>query len=281
MGRMTAAEQTSLYDDVMAARDFVRGRADLVPEISLTLGSGLGGLAGEIGNAVVIAYRDIPHFPMSTAPGHAGRLLLGELAGRRVVAFQGRAHLYEGHSPASVVFPVRLAHALGARTFVITSAAGGLRAEWAPGDLMLHRDFLNFSGVNALSGPNEERWGERFPGMFGAYDPELRELVKKVARSQDQELRDGVYVGISGPSYATRAELAAYRMLGADAIGMSTVHEVTAARHLGARVIGLSTVTDLAIPERDEHAGEQDVIRVAGESAGRLSSLLRGVLAEL
>ncbi len=280
MGRMTE-RQSNLYDDVMEARDFVRGRTDLAPDISLTLGSGLGGLADEIENAAVFEYRDIPHFPASTAPGHAGRLLLGELAGRRVIAFQGRAHLYEGHPPAGVVFPVRLAHALGARTFVITSAAGGLRAEWAAGDLMLHRDFLNFSGVNILSGPNEDRWGERFPVLFGAYDAGLRDLVKRVARAQDQELRDGVYVGISGPSYATRAELAAYRLLGADAIGMSTVHEVTAARHLGARVVGLSTITDLAIPERDEHAGEQDVIRVAGESAGKLSGLLRGVLAEL
>ena len=275
-----------MYDDVMAARDFIREHAGpehvgLAPDVSLTLGSGLGGLADEIENAAVFAYRDIPHFPPAGAPGHAGRLLLGELAGQRVIAFQGRAHLYEGHAPAGVVFAVRLAHALGARTFVITSAAGGLRAEWSAGDLMLHRDFLNFSGVNALVGPNEERWGERFPPLFDAYDPELRDVVKRVARAQNLELRGGVYVGISGPSYATRAELAAYRLLGADAIGMSTVHEVTAARHLGARVIGLSTITDLAIPEHHEHAGEQDVLRVAGQSAGVLAGLLRGVLAEL
>lgn len=269
------------YDDVMMARDFVQERANFTPELSLTLGSGLGGLADELENAIKIPYADIPNFPVSTAPGHAGALVLGELGGKRVVAFQGRVHFYEGYTPAQVVFPVRVAHALGARTFLITSAAGGLRAEWSAGDLMLHRDFINFTGTNPLIGPNDTRFGERFPGMFDAYDRELRDLVKKLARGRDLDLRDGVYVGISGPTYASRAELAAYRAWGADAIGMSTVPEVIAARHLGARVIGLSTITDLAIPEHHAHAGEQDVIRVAQGSAQTLAGLVRDVVAAL
>ncbi|WP_041230608.1 purine-nucleoside phosphorylase [Deinococcus peraridilitoris] len=269
------------FDDVMAARDFVRERANLIPEVSLTLGSGLGGLADELTNAIKIPYAEIPHFPVSTAPGHAGALVLGELGHRPVVAFQGRVHYYEGYTPGQVVFPVRVAHALGARVFVITSAAGGLRAEWKAGDLMLHRDFINFTGTNPLIGPNEPRFGERFPGMFDAYDPQLRERVKQLARARDQELRDGVYIGISGPTYASRAELVAYRAWGADAIGMSTVPEVIAARHLGARVIGISTITDLAIPEHHEHAGEQEVIRVAQASAQRLAGLVRDIVATL
>jgi len=269
------------YDQVMQARNAILAIAPFQPEVSLTLGSGLGGLADELTNAVRIPYADIPDFPVSTAPGHAGALLIGELAGKRVVAFQGRVHYYEGYSAQQVVFPVRVAHALGARTFVITSAAGGLRAEWSAGDLMLHQDFINMTGTSPLIGPNDTRFGVRFPGMFEAYDPELRDLVKRVARARNEDLRDGVYVGISGPAYATRAELRAYRMLGADAIGMSTVPEVLAARHLGARVIGLSTITDLAIPERDHHADEQEVIRVAQRSAQRLAGLVRDVIQAL
>ena len=269
------------YDDVTAARDFIRERANFAPDLSLTLGSGLGNLAEELTNAIKIPYAEIPNFPVSTAPGHAGALVLGELAGKSVVAFQGRVHYYEGYTPAQVVFPVRVAHALGAQTFIITSAAGGLRAEWRAGDLMLHRDFINFTGTNPLIGPNDTRFGERFPGMFDAYDPELRDIVKRVARSRHEDLRDGVYIGISGPTYATRAELSAYRAWGADAIGMSTVPEVIAARHLGARVIGLSTITDLAIPEHHEHAGEQEVIRVAQQSAVRLAALVRDVIAAI
>ncbi|WP_027482129.1 purine-nucleoside phosphorylase [Deinococcus pimensis] len=270
------------YDDVQAARDFIRARAaDFQPEVSLTLGSGLGGLADELENAVRIPYAEIPNFPVSTAPGHAGTLVLGELGGRRVVAFQGRVHYYEGYTMQQVVFPVRVAHALGARTFVITSACGGLRSDWTAGDIMLHRDYINFAGDNPLIGPNDTRFGERFPVMYDAYDPELRGLTQRLARSHDIGLRDGVYVAISGPTYASRAELMMFRALGADAIGMSTVPEVIAARHLGARVLGLSTVTDLAIPERNEHADEQEVIRVAQGSAARLAGLVRDVVGAL
>ncbi|MBB6096637.1 purine-nucleoside phosphorylase [Deinobacterium chartae] len=277
----TSASQTHGYDTVQRAASYLRERLPVQPRFSLTLGSGLGGLADEIEGAVRIPYAEIPDFPVSTAPGHAGELVAGTLAGQPVMAYKGRVHFYEGYRMEQVIFPVRVAYALGARDFLITSACGGLRDDWSAGDLMLHRDYINMTGTNPLIGPNDTRLGERFPGMYDAYDPEYAEVVRSVARAQDLNLREGVYVSISGPSYASRAELRAFRLLGADAIGMSTVPEVIAARHLGARVIGLSTVTDLAIPEREHHADEQEVIQVAQASSQRFRALIKGVLERL
>jgi purine-nucleoside phosphorylase len=249
-------------------------------EIALILGSGLGPLADTVEDAVAIPYTDIPGMPVASAPGHAGRLLLGTLAGRRVAVMQGRLHAYEGLSAATCAYPVRLLHALGAERLLVTNACGGLNPHWQAGDLMLQLDFINHTFDHALRGP-ADGVGPRFPVTFDAYDPAYLELARHHARALDQRLREGVYLAIAGPAYATRAELRAFRTWGADAIGMSTVHEVTVARSLGMRVLGLSVVTDMAIPDGHEHATGEAVLAMAQEAGERFRSLVRAVLPDL
>ncbi|MGC8903613.1 purine-nucleoside phosphorylase [Thermus sp.] len=270
-----------VYEKIQEAVAAIRSRTDFLPEVAVVLGSGLGPLAEEVERVAEIPYGEIPHFPLSTAPGHAGRLVLGHLEGKRVLVYQGRVHYYEGYSAEEVVFPVRVGFFLGARTFLLTSAAGGLNPRFRAGGIMLHLDYINFAGANPLRGPNDERLGPRFPVMFGAYDPGLIELARKVARRQDLHLFEGVYAWFLGPSFASRAELRMLRELGADAIGMSTVPEVIALRHLGAWVLGLSTITDMAVPEREHHATEEEVLRVAAETGPVFRRFVRGILAEL
>jgi len=260
----------------------IRERTDFAPEVAIILGSGLGPLAEEIDKVAEIPYGEIPGFPVSTAPGHEGRLIFGRLAGRPVLAYKGRVHYYEGYPMSEVIFPVRVGFFLGAERFVVTSAAGGLNPNFSAGDFMLHLDFINAMGTNPLIGPNDERLGPRFPVTFDAYDPEYLEVARKVARQQDVRLREGVYLAISGPSYASRSELRVYRYgMYADAIGMSTVPEVIALRHLGARVLGLSTITDMALADSSHHANEQDVIRMAEERSPIFRKLVAGIVAEL
>lgn len=259
----------------------IRRTTPVVPEVALILGSGLGPLADEIDADASIEFGDIPGFAASTAPGHAGRLVLGRLGDRPVVAMQGRTHYYEGVPAAQCAFPVRVMHALGASSLLVSNACGGLEPSWDAGDLMLQRDFLNATGDNPLRGPNDDQLGPRFPIMFDAYDREYLQLAHEVARSQDIRLREGVYLAISGPAYATRAELRAYRSWGADAIGMSTVFEVMVARHEGMRVLGISTVTDMAIPDADEHATGEDVLRTAARVGDTFRRLVRGIVPRL
>ena len=260
----------------------IRERTEFAPEVAIILGSGLGPLAEEIDKVAEIPYGEIPGFPVSTAPGHEGRLIFGHLAGRPVLAYKGRVHYYEGYPMSEVIFPVRVGFFLGAERFVVTSAAGGLNPNFSAGDFMLHLDFINAMGTNPLIGPNDERLGPRFPVTFDAYDPEYLEVARKVARQQDVRLREGVYLAISGPSYASRSELRVYRYgMYADAIGMSTVPEVIALRHLGARVLGLSTITDMALADSSHHANEQDVIRMAEERSPIFRKLVAGIVAKL
>src|SRR5690606_40542358 len=216
----------------------VRRATAFEPELALVLGSGLGPLADEIEVEAALSYADVPGMPPSSAPGHAGRLVLGRLAGRRVVAMQGRLHLYEGYPAADVVFPIELMHELGARSLVVTNACGGLDPNFKAGELMLQVDFINMTGQNPLVGPLPDPSLERFTVMFDCYDPAYLEAARSAALRHGIRLREGVYLAITGPSYATRAELRAYRALGADAIGMSTVFEVLRARQLGMRVLG-------------------------------------------
>ena len=266
---------------VDAAARVVRGKTRLEPELALILGSGLGPLAGEIDADAVIPYSELPGFAPSTAPGHAGKLVLGTLAGRRVVAMQGRLHFYEGITAAQAAFPVRLMHALGAGTLLVSNACGGLNPNWRAGELMLQLDFINFTFANPLLGPNDPNLGPRFPVTFDAYDPDLLELARKTARAQDIGLREGVYLAVSGPSYATRAELRMFRAWGADAIGMSTVHEVLVARHEGMRVLGLSVVTDMALPDAHAHADETEVLETAAASGPTFRQLVKALLPQL
>lgn len=250
------------------------------PEVALVLGSGLGPLADAIQDAVAVPYADVPGMPGSTAPGHAGRFVLGHLEGRRVVAMQGRLHTYEGYSAATCAFPVRVMHALGATRLVVSNACGGLDPHWQAGDLMLQLDFVNHTFDHALTGPSDGI-GPRFPVTFDAYDPAYLEVARRAARRLDLTLREGVYLAIAGPAYATRAELRMFRAWGADAIGMSTVHEVTVARSLGMRVLGLSTVTDRAVPDGAEHATGDEVLAMAARVGDRFRALVRAVLPEL
>ncbi len=269
------------YEAIQQAVLSVRAKSGFVPEIGLMLGSGLGALADRIEVELELPYRQIPGFPPSTAPGHAGRLILGVLAGRRVVAYKGRVHFYEGYGPAQVAFPVRLGFGLGASTFILTSAAGGLNPNWQAGEVMLHLDYINMMGMNPLSGPNIAELGPRFPVMFDAYDSGLLDLARRTARVQDLILREGVYLAISGPSFGSRAELRMFRNFGADVIGMSTVPEVLALRHAGARVLGLSMITDMAVGDREHHASEDEVLATAERTGVKLERLIDGILPDV
>ena len=273
----------SILERVQSSAAAVRHATAFQPDIAIILGSGLGPLADEVdpSSGASLAFKDLPGFPVSTAPGHAGRAVLGMLAGRRVIAFQGRVHLYEGYSAQEVAIPVRLAQALGAKTMILTNACGGLNPAWQRGDIMLQTDYINFTGVNSLVGPNEG--GPRFPPMMDAYDPEYRAVAHAAARGMDLMLREGTYLAISGPTYAPRAELRLFRQWGADAIGMSTVLELMVARSLGMRVLGLSTVTDMAVADMEDHSGttEQAVIEQAKITGPRFRELVRAVLPQL
>ncbi len=270
---MAGAEAPYGFDAVQAAAARVRSLAPLAPEIALVLGSGLGGLGDRVEQAVGMAYGDILHFPRTAVPGHAGQLALGRLAGRRVAVLQGRPHLYEGHSPAALAFPLRLVHALGARALFVSNAAGGLNPVFAAGDLMLIDDHISLpglAGLNPLVGPNDERLGPRFPDMSDAYDPKLRALALQAAARVGVPLRRGVY--------ETAAELRMLRTLGADAVGMSTALEVVAARHLGMRVLGLSCITDIVTGAEHVSVTHEEVLRVARESGERFDRLVEEIV---
>lgn len=270
-----------LYDKIQEAVAYVRSKTDFVPEVGLVLGSGLGPLADEVEKVAEIPYGEIPHFPVSTAPGHAGRLVLGRLRGQARLGLQGPGPLLRGLLRRGGGLPRAGGLLPRGQDLPPHLRRRGLNPRFRAGGIMLHLDYINFAGANPLRGPNDERLGPRFPVMFEAYDPELIELARKVARRQDLHLFEGVYAWFMGPSFASRAELKLLRELGADAIGMSTVPEVIALRHLGARVLGLSTITDMAVPEREHHATEEEVLRVAAETGPVFRRYVRGILAEL
>lgn len=255
------------------------------PRVAIVLGTGLGGLADRLTDAQTIPYADLPSFPRSTVLGHAGRLILGLLDGVPVAALQGRFHLYEGYAAAQVVLPVRVLGLLGMRTLIVTNAAGGLDPSCAAGDLMLVRDHIGLAalaGLNPLTGPNDERFGPRFPAMTAAYDAGLRAIAREVATERGIALRDGVYVMVAGPTYETPAELRFLRSIGADAVGMSTVPEVIAARHMGLRVLAISCITNVALPaEGTELAApsHHEVVAAAEAAGARLADLIAGIVA--
>jgi purine-nucleoside phosphorylase len=257
---------------------FIQQKTSFKPDVAIILGSGLGPLADEIQTQSVIPYGEIPGFATSTAPGHEGKLFLGTLAGKNIVAMKGRVHYYEGHGAQKTTFPVRVMKSLGASTLLVSNACGGLNPNWHAGDLMLQLDFINFTGDNPLIGANDDKQGPRFPVMFDCYDAAFNDITRETARRENILLREGVYLAISGPSYATRAELRMFRNFGADAIGMSTVHEVIVARHLGMRVLGLSTVTDMAVADGHDHADEQSVLDMAAKSGGTFRKLVKAIL---
>lgn len=273
---------SAVYAQLQEATTFLRDRLQArVPRIGLILGSGLGPYADQLEDPVIIEYRDIPHFPVSTVVGHAGRLVVGERMGVTCIAMQGRVHMYEGHPASAVAFPARTLIALGARTLIITNAAGGLRPEWEPGTLMLINDHINLLPDHPLRGPNDERLGPRFPDMTRAYDASLRQLARRAAGRVGVPLEEGVYAGGPGPCYETPAEVRMLRVLGADACGMSTVPEVIVASHMGARVLGISCITNKAAGITGEPLSHDEVTETAARVRERFHLLLDAILENL
>jgi purine-nucleoside phosphorylase len=275
-----------LAAEIARSAEALRARlpADFRPRLLVILGSGLGALADEVDAVARIPYAEIPGWTASTVVGHAGRLICGTLEGVPLLMMQGRLHYYEGHSLAQATFPVRVARALGAEILIVTNAAGGLNPEYRPGDLMLIADHINlmgWGGANPLIGPNDETLGPRFLPMNPAYDPALMEVATAEAAAQTRLLRRGVYIMIPGPNFETNAELRALRLLGGDAVGMSTVPEVLVARHGGMRVLGISCITNMAVADWKEPVQHEEVLNVANEAGPRLVALVRGVLRRL
>jgi purine-nucleoside phosphorylase len=272
----------TLYDQVMEAVTAIQAHTLQKPAVALILGSGLGDLVAELSDAVAIPYAQIPHFAHSTAIGHAGRLLIGMLEDVPVVVMQGRLHLYEGYSLQVLTLPVRVMRSLGAHTLIVTNAAGGINAAYRQGDFMLIRDHINMpglAGASPLVGPNDERFGERFPALAQAYDAGLRALARSVAaRGQDITLHEGVYTMVGGPNYETGAELKFLGIIGTDAVGMSTVPEVVVARHMGMRVLGLSLITNAATGDETQEVNHAEVLAVADAARPKFAALVRGIV---
>jgi len=253
-------------------------QTSLRPKIALVLGSGLGAFADEFSAAAKIPYAKIPHFPQSTAIGHAGRLVIGEVGQVAVAGMQGRVHLYEGYSVKEVTFPVRVFARMGVKAVILTNAAGGIKREFVQGLLVVIKDHINLQGVNPLSGPNEERFGERFPDMSVAYDRRFREMTVGEGNRMGIGIYEGVYAALGGPSYETPAEIRYLRAIGADLVGMSTVPEVIAARHSGLRVLGISCVTNAAAGILDKPLNSREVLETAERVKGQFIALLRAVI---
>ena len=274
-----------LYDQVLEAVQAIQTRTSLKPEVGVILGSGLGDLATEIAEPAIVPYADIPHFARSTVKGHAGRLIIGLLENVPVVAMQGRFHLYEGYHLQVLTLPVRVMRQLGAHTLIVTNAAGGVNPAYRPGDFMLIRDHINMpglAGANPLLGPNDERFGGRFPPLAHAYDAQLRALAHAIAASSPEiMLHEGIYTMVGGPNYETGAELRFLRAVGTDAVGMSTVPEVIVARHAGMKVLGLSLITNTATGNETGEVNHAEVLAAADAVRPRFAALVRGIVREI
>lgn len=269
-----------------AAAVAIQKRTQFRPKVGMILGSGLSSLADSIEDSVAFPYSEIPHFPVTTVEGHVGQMIVGRLEGQAVMVMQGRVHYYEGYSMAEVTFPVRVMQAMGIETLFVTNAAGGLNPEFRAGEVMLINDHINLigmSGLNPLRGPNLDEFGPRFPDMSEPYDAHLRELARRVAAEAQMVLREGVYICLAGPSFETPADLRFLRLIGADAVGMSTVPEVTIARHGGTRVLGLSGISNVAVIEGapPSETTHEEVLEAGRVLAPRLEAIIRGVLRAL
>jgi len=269
---------SALYDQASEAALFIAGRTPLQPTIAVVLGSGLGGFASQLANPVTIPYVEIPHFAQSTVVGHSGRLVIGTLYEVPVAVMQGRVHAYEGYSSEEVTFPIRVLARCGIHTLILTNAAGGIRETYAQGQLVLLSDHINFTGGNPVSGPNDERFGPRFFDMTETYSRRLRALAKHAAQEEGFTLDEGIYLGLLGPSFETPAEIRAFRTLGADLVGMSTVQETIVARHMDLEVLGISCVTNMAAGIQTEPLSHEEVIETGKRVEGLLARLLARVI---
>ena len=258
--------------------DFILSKTALRPQLGIVLGSGLGALGDRLEDACAIPYREIPHFVSSTAPGHKGQVVIGKLGGKPLLCMQGRFHYYEGYSVRQITYPIRVMKKMGIETLILTNACGGLNPEFAAGDLMAITDHINFTGQNPLIGPNLEQFGVRFPDMTRTYSRELIALAKQVAAEEGIALREGVYIGYSGPSFETPAEIKVFQMMGASAVGMSTVPEAIVASHCKMRLLALSCVTNQAAGILDVPLTAEEVIEVAGRVGEKFLGLITGII---
>jgi purine-nucleoside phosphorylase len=269
------------YDQVAEAANAIRSRVPGAPAIAVVLGSGLGDFASRLGEAVTLPYDQLPHWPPSSVIAHAGKLVIGTVRGRRVAALAGRCHLYEGHDARTVTFAVRVLGLIGVKTLVLTNAAGGVNTGFSQGALMVIDDHLNLMGVNPLVGPNDERFGPRFPDMSEVYSSRLRALADAAGRGMDLLLPHGVYAALLGPSYETPAEIRYLRTIGADAVGMSTVPEALAARHMGIEVLGISCISNMAAGILPQPLTHEEVLETTRRIRGQFSALLEGIIGQL
>jgi purine-nucleoside phosphorylase len=270
-----------MYDRVEAAAAAVRDRCGALPETAIVLGSGLGDFAETLLDAIATPYGELPHWPASRVAGHAGRLVVGTVAGTRVAALSGRVHFYEGHDLGAVVFATRVMGRLGVRRIILTNAAGGINTGFAQGGLMVIDDHINMLGSNPLVGANDDRFGPRFPDMSEVYSRRLRGIADAAARARQVPVTHGVYVAVHGPSYETPAEIRFFRTIGADAVGMSTVPEAIAARHMGVEVLGISCITNMAAGVLPQPLNHDEVMETARRVRGSFISLLEGIIERL
>lgn len=261
--------------------EFIKSKLSFEPEIGIILGSGLGDMADKVEDRVVIKYSDVPNLPLSTVHGHAGQFVYGTLEGKKVIMMQGRFHYYEGHPMSVLALPIHIMKYIGVKSLIVTNACGGVNTNFVPGDLMMITDHINFAGTNPLIGKNEEEIGPRFPDMSTAYDREYLKLAKEVGASLDIELKEGVYMMFTGPTYETPAEVRMARILGADAVGMSTVPEVIAANHCGLRILGISCITNMAAGILDQPLNHEEVIETSAKVKSKFASLVRGIVRKL
>jgi len=269
------------YDQVKAAADAVRARIAEVPQVALVLGSGLGDFASTPADAVSLRYEELPHWPVSRVVGHEGRLVVGRVKGRTVAALAGRSHAYEGHDLKTVTFAVRVMGVLGVKSLILTNAAGGINTGFAQGALMVIDDHINLTGLNPLVGPNEDRFGPRFPDMTEVYSARLRRIADQAAASIGPPLPHGVYAALLGPSYETPAEIRYLRTIGADAVGMSTAPEAIAARHMGVEVLGISCITNMAAGVLPQPLDHNEVMETARRVRHQFMALLEGIIGRL
>ena len=269
------------YTEIDAASEFIKARIQELPEIGIILGSGLGGLASSIENPIVIPTKEVPSWPISTVPGHEGKLVFGKLDGKTVMALQGRVHYYEGHPISKIGLPIRVMQRLGVKTLILTNAAGGLNPDFHAGDVMVMRDhiaFMQFGGENPLRGPNLDEFGPRFPDMSQVYDLELADLAVAAAKKAGLAIREGVYVWLAGPSFESPAECRFLRAAGADSVGMSTVPEAIVAKHGGMRILGLSGITNKIDISGKNAATHEEVLEAGISLAPKMTKIIHGVL---
>ena len=271
----------SYYDDVNAAAQFVRGKSSTMPSVAVVLGSGLGEFASRLDDPLDILYEDIPNWPASRVAGHAGRLVVGKVAGKDVAALSGRAHVYEGHDLRTVTFATRVMATLGVKALILTNAAGGINTGFSQGALMVIDDHLNLMGSSPLIGPNEERFGQRFPDMTEVYSKRLRGLADRAAEALGFQLAHGVYAALHGPGYETPAEIRSLQVIGADAVGMSTVPEAIVARHMGVEVLGISCITNMAAGVSPVPLAHNEVLDTAGRVRARFIALLEALISRM